>query len=173
LKEADVATLCRAYPSVALARRAVAGLRTAGLPPQGAQLIFGARLHDRRREPMGEFAGPAAAPDAPVGTFGNVTLQRWRPGGAFAGDADRQRQGSFADVDQHVIVSHDPGGRAHDHVMGQRGVQALLRAAGLDREATGQALADLAAGRALVLVQIAEMGPAAAARRLEEAQAAA
>ena len=165
-----MATIYRAYPRVALARRAVAGLRAAGLPPQGAQLIFGGWLHDRRREPMGEFAGPAP-PDAPVGTFGNVTLERWRPGGTFAGDADHQRQGSFADVDQRVIVSHDPGGGAHEHVTGRRGVQALLRAAGLEPEASERALADLAAGRALVLVQITEMGPADAARRLEEAEA--
>ena len=165
-----MATLYRAYPSVALARRAVAGLRAAGLPPQGAQLIFGGWLHDRRREPMGEFAGPAAPPDAPVGTFANVTLQRWRPGGTFAGDADDQRQGSFADVDQRVIVSHDPDGGAHEHVTGERGVRALLRAAGVEQEATEQALAELAGGRALVLVQITEMGPADAARRLEEAE---
>jgi hypothetical protein len=172
VKEADMATLCKAYPSTAAARRAVAGLRAAGLPPQGVQLIFGGRLHDRRREPMGEFGG-TAAPDAPLGTFGDVTLERWRPGGTFAGDADRRRQGSFADVDQHMIVSHDPGGAEHEHVTGDRGVEAQLRAAGLAPEVTDSALAELAAGHALVVVQISEMGPDDAARRLEEAEAAA
>jgi hypothetical protein len=167
-----MATLCRAYPSPAHARRAVDGLRAAGLPPQGAQLIFGGRLHDRRREPMGEFAGPAP-PDAPLGTFGDVTLRRWRPQGSFAGDPDRQRQGSFADVDQHVVVTYDPGGGEHHRVMGDHSVVELVRAAGLEREATEQALAQLSAGRALALVEITEMGPEDVAKRLEEAEAAA
>jgi hypothetical protein len=157
---------------VALARRAIEDLRAAGLPPQGAQLITGGRLHDRRREPIGEFAG-AAAPDAPMGTFANVTLRRWRPGGSFAGDPDRQRQGSFADVDQHVIVTYDSGGRGHQHVAGERGVEALLRAAGLEPDETERALAQLRDGGALVVVQIAQMGPADAAERLEEAGGAA
>jgi len=161
-----MATLCKAYPSEAAARHAVESLCTAGLPPQGAQLIYGGRLHDRRREVMGEFAGPVA-PEAPRGTFGNEELQRWRPQGAFAGDPDAQRQGSFADVDQHVIVSHDAGGGAHQHVTGDRGVEELLRAAGLEREAATDALAQLAAGNALVLVQVTDMGPADAAARLE------
>jgi hypothetical protein len=166
-----MATLCRAYPSELAARHAIERLRTAGLPPQGAQLICGGRQRDRRREPIGEFAGPVA-PDAPVGTFGNIALKRWRPGGTFAGDADRQRQGSFADVDQHVIITHDPAGGAHQHVAGDRGVQTLLSAAGLERDATERALAQLAAGRALVLVQITDMGPTDAAKRLEPAGAA-
>jgi hypothetical protein len=163
-----MATLCRAYPSAAVARRAVACLHAVGLPPQGVQLICGGRLHDRRREPMGQFAGPAA-PEAPLGTFGDVELQRWRPGGTFAGDADRRRQGSFADVDQHLIVSHDCGGGTHEHVLGHRDVQDLLRSAGLEPQPTAHALAELDAGHALVLVQISEMGPADAARRLDEA----
>jgi hypothetical protein len=167
-----VATLCRAYPSEATARRAIEELRAAGLPPQGAQLITGGPLHDRRREPMGEFAW-VVAPDAPVGTFGNVALQRWRPAGGFAGNPDRQRQGSFADVDSHLIVTHDPGGGGHRHVAGQRGVEELLRAAGLERDDAERALAHLREGRSLVLVQIAEMGPADAAKRLEAVEQAA
>src|SRR5262249_48739310 len=137
-----MATLCRAYPSEALARRAIAGLRAAGLPPQGVQLISGARVHDRRREPMGEFAR-VEGPDAPLGSYGKVPLKRWRPGGTFAGDADNQRQGSFADVDGHMVTTHDPGGGEHHHFAGQRGVEALLRAAGLEREATERALIQL------------------------------
>jgi hypothetical protein len=145
-----MATQCRAYPSEAAARHAIESLRTAGLP---AQLIFGGRRHDRRREPIGEFAG-LAAPEAPLGTFGDVTLERWRPGGAFAGDADDQRQGSFGDVDQHVIVSHDPGGGARRHIAGDRGVATLMQGMGLDPDASAVALEQLAAGLALVLVQV-------------------
>jgi hypothetical protein len=163
-----MATLCRAYPSPELAHRAIEGLRAAGLPPQGAQLITGARVHDRRREPIGEFAR-VEPPEAPVGTFGNVTLQRWRPGGSFAGDADLQRQGSFADVDSHVVTTHDSGGGEHSHVAGGRAVEALLRAAGLERGAAEHALEQLRGGSTLVLVQVAKIGPDDAARELDAA----
>jgi hypothetical protein len=160
-----MATLCRTYPSEAAARHALEDLRSAGLPPQGAQLIVGARVHDRRREPMGEF-GRLAGPEAPVGTFGDVTLERWRPGGSFAGDADRHRQGSFADVDGNLVLTHDPGGGDHRHTVGRRDVETLLRGAGLEDDEAERALADLRAGRSLLLVQITEMDPAEAARRL-------
>jgi hypothetical protein len=54
------------------------------------------RLHDVRVERVGGFAGPVA-PDDPVGTFANVRRLRRQGTGTFAGDADRRRQGSFAD----------------------------------------------------------------------------
>jgi len=161
-----MATLCRAYPSEAAARRAIEDLRDRGLPPQGAQLITGGPLHDLRREPVGEFLG-RADPDAPVRTFGNTTLQRWHPPGTFAGDPDRQRAGSFADVDSHVVIQHDPSGREHARVAGLDSLEALFSAAGLDEESTERALDELSAGSSLVLVQITEMGPAEAAERLE------
>jgi hypothetical protein len=167
-----MATLCRSYPSEAAARRAIEALRQAGLPPQGAHLIIGGALHDLRREPVGEFAG-RAAPDAPVGTFGNTTIRRWRPGGSFAGNPDRRREGSFADVDGHVLVRCGPDGREHHHVAGLRDLRALLVAAGVEPEVTDKALTDLCAGAALVLVQIAKIGPVEAEARLEEARQAA
>jgi hypothetical protein len=163
-----MATLCKAYPSEAAARRAIQSLRAAGLPPQGAHLVTGGGLHDLRREPVGEFAG-RADPDAPVGTFGDTTLPRWRPPGGFAGDPDRQRAGSFADVDGHMIVHCDPGGREHTRVAGDDGLAALFARAGLERDAIDEALAKLRSGSSLVLVQVAEMGPADAAARLEDA----
>lgn len=163
-----MATLYRAYPSEAAARRAIESLRAGGLPPQGAQLITGATLHDLRAEPVGEFAG-RAAPDAPVRTFANTTVRRWRPGGSFAGDPDRQREGSFADVDGAVVVSWDPGGHEHTHVIGVRDLATLLAEAGLAPKAVERALRDLRAGSSLVLAQVAEMGPADARARLEAA----
>jgi hypothetical protein len=163
-----MATLCRAYPSEAAARRAIAGLRAAGLPPQGAHLITGSPLHDLRHETAGEFAG-TAGPEAPVGTFGNTRLKRWRPAGGFAGDPDRQREGSFADVDRHVIVHCDGDGSEHTRIVGLHELEALLTGAGLERAAAERALAEHRAGSSLVLVQIAEMVPADAAARLEEA----
>ena len=53
--------------------------------------------HDVRREPVGWFAG-TVTPDAPVGTYGNVRRRRSQGTGTYVGDADRQRQGSFADT---------------------------------------------------------------------------
>src|SRR5919201_548746 len=116
-----MATLCRAYPSEAAARRAIAGLRAAGLPPQGAHLITGSPLHDLRRETAG----------------------------GFAGKPDRQREGSFADVDRHVIVHCDPDGREHTHVAGLHELEALLAGAGLERAAAERALAEHRAGSSL------------------------
>jgi hypothetical protein len=58
----------------------------------------GSALPDVRREPIGNFAG-RVSPDDPVGSFGNVPRRRRQGAGAFAGDPDRQRQGSFGDRD--------------------------------------------------------------------------
>jgi hypothetical protein len=57
----------------------------------------GAHLHDVRQEPVGGFAG-ALSPDAPVGTYAGRVRARRQGAGAYAGDPDRQRQGSFADA---------------------------------------------------------------------------
>jgi hypothetical protein len=57
-----------------------------------------ATLPDVRREPVGNFLG-RVDPDDPVGGFGNVSRPRRRGAGAFAGDPDRRRQGSFSDHD--------------------------------------------------------------------------
>ena len=162
-----MATLCRAYPTQAAARRAIERLRAGGLPPQGAQMITGGLVHDLRREPVGEFLG-RAEPDAPVRTFASTTLLRWHPPGTFAGDPDRQRAGSFADVDSHVVVHCDASGCEHARVAGLRDLEALFLTAGLEPETADRALADLCAGSSLVLVQVAEMGPAEAAARLED-----
>jgi hypothetical protein len=162
-----MATLCRAYPSEAAARGAIERLRAGGLPPQGAQLITGGFVHDLRREPVGEFLGQAE-PDAPVRTFASTTLLRWHPPGTFAGDPDRQRAGSFADVDSHVVVHYEASGCEHARVAGLRSLEALFVMAGLEPDAADRALADLCAGSSLVLVQVAEMGPTEAAARLEE-----
>jgi hypothetical protein len=159
-------TLLSAYPSEATARQAIEELQAAGLPPQGAQLVTGRSHHDLRSEPVGEFVG-RAEPEDPVRTFGNTTLQRWHPPGTFAGDPDRQRAGSFGDIDAHVILQHDPNGHEHGRIAGERRLAAELAALGLDQETVARALAQLDAGSSLVLVQVAEMGPEEAAARLE------
>jgi hypothetical protein len=60
---------------------------------------MGQQVHDVRREDVGEFAGPVG-PEAPVGTFGDRRIRRRQGAGAFAGDPDAQRQGSFADTER-------------------------------------------------------------------------
>ena len=58
----------------------------------------GPALPDLRRERLGNFVG-CVSPGDPVGSFGNVPRLRRQGAGAFAGDPDRQRQGSFGDRD--------------------------------------------------------------------------
>ena len=66
------------------------------LPPR--DISPGPTLRDVRREPVGNFVG-RVGPDDPVGNFGNVPSLRRQGAGAFAGDPDRQRKGSFGDHD--------------------------------------------------------------------------
>jgi hypothetical protein len=77
---------------------------------------------DVRSEPVGTFAG-TIGPDAPVGTYGGAMLRRSQGPGTFAGDADAQRQGSFADT-SHVVVFTGPEIRADTEVRPDRLVDA-------------------------------------------------
>jgi hypothetical protein len=63
-----------------------------------------------------------------------------------------------------LLARHEEHGR----VTGLRGLAALFAAAGLEQDTIERVLAELRAGSSLVLVQIAEMGPAEAAARLGE-----
>jgi hypothetical protein len=56
------------------------------------------RYHDVRKERVGAFAG-SVAPSDPFGKFAGPPRRRWQAAGGFAGTPDRQRQGSFADVE--------------------------------------------------------------------------
>jgi hypothetical protein len=83
-------TLDKTYPDHPAARRARVILRRDIRPVP--------TLPDVRREPVGNFVDRVGRDD-PVGSFGNVPRLRRQGGGAFAGDSDRQRQGSFGDHD--------------------------------------------------------------------------
>lgn len=83
-------TLDKTYPD-RLATRPVRAIPRRDIRP-------GSTLPDVRREPVGNFVG-RVGPDDPVGSFGNVPRLRRQGGGAFAGDPDRPRQGSFGDHD--------------------------------------------------------------------------
>jgi hypothetical protein len=103
----------KTYSSEVAARRAIEASRVAGVAVRDIRLLTGTRIRDVRREPVGGFAGPVA-PHAPVGTYGDRQVLRRQGAGGFAGDPDRQRQGSFADTDQVFTVTckRDAGHRS-------------------------------------------------------------
>jgi hypothetical protein len=138
------------YTTEDAARRAVETLRATGVAGHDIRLITGGRVGDLRQEPAGGFAGPVA-PDAPVGTYGGTTVQRRQGAGAFAGDPDRQRQGSFGDADRVLLVTYDDGGE-RTRIIGLRGVRRLLRRAALDDERVDRTTRLIHMGRSVVLV---------------------
>ena len=85
-----MSTLDKTYPD----RRVTSPARA--IPRYGIRP--GPTLRDVRREPVGSFVD-RVDPEDPVGSFANVSHLRRQGGGAFAGDPDRQRQGSFGDHD--------------------------------------------------------------------------
>jgi hypothetical protein len=98
-------TPSKTYLNEVAARRAIEARRAAGVPARDVRLLTGTRLPDVRREPVGGFAGPVA-PNAPVGTYGDRQVLRSQGAGGFAGDPDRQRQGSFADTDRVITGTY-------------------------------------------------------------------
>jgi hypothetical protein len=89
---------CSTYPDEAAARDAAEVLQARGDSAHDVRVLARRRVHDIRREPAGEF-GRTVGPDARVGSFGNVPKRRWQGAGTYWGDADAQRQGSFADAE--------------------------------------------------------------------------
>ena len=57
------------------------------------------RYHDVRREGVGGFAGPVM-PSAPFGKYAGPPRRRWQAAGGFTGAPDRQRQGSYGDIER-------------------------------------------------------------------------
>ena len=165
-----MATLCSTYRNAALARIGVEALRVAGVPGRDICLLIGGSRHDVRHEVVGGFAGPLA-PNAPVGTFGNVRRLRCQGNGTFAGNADDQRQGSFADTDRDEIVTHEHAS-AHAHVVGDIGLRRLLRDVGVVLDAADRIVEELHTGHAVVLADVAEITPDDARERLEHIAAA-
>ena len=162
-------TLCKTYSSEVVARQAVEMLRAAGVPGRDIRLLTGCPVHDVRREPTGGFAG-TVGPDAPVGTYAAGRRLRRQGAGSFAGDPDRQRQGSFADADRDVILSYE-NGTEHPRVVGDHAIRQLLHGVAVDR--AGPVVEELHTGHAVVIADVAEITPREAWTRLEEvAQAA-
>ena len=160
-----MATILKAYSDPAAARKAIDALYATGLPEGDVRLLIGSRAHDLRNEPVGGFAGTVAR-DAPVGSFGNLPHVGGHGTGTFAGDADRQRQGSFADTERDLIV-HYQDGIERARVVGHATLRSELRQAGFDLNRVGHVLATLKQGRSAVIARVAEITPRDAAAALE------
>jgi hypothetical protein len=93
---------------------------------------------------------------------------RRRQGAAsFAGDPDRQRQGSFADADTDAIATVEDGaGRSHP--ASRAIVRRLLWRSALAGGAADRVIDELRAGHAVVLVNAVEIAASDARARLEE-----
>jgi hypothetical protein len=157
-----MATLCKTYSSDALATQAVDALRSAGVPGRDIRVVTGCRRHDVRREPMGRFAG-TIAPDERVGTYGNAPRLRSQAKGGWVGHPDEHRQGTFADSDLDVIAT----GEGRSQCAGDRAVAALLHETGVPGPDAARIVADVHRGYAVVLAEVAEIGPAQARTCLE------
>ena len=164
-----MATLCKTYPDDATAREAVQALRIAGVPDHAIRLVTSPVLHDVRREPVGAFAG-TLAPDAPVGTFGDVARLRRQGHGSFAGDPDRQRRGCFADAERDVIVTYEDRA-AHARVAGHPELARALRSWHVVDDAAECVIDELHHGHATIVVEISEISPREVSARLDEVAA--
>jgi hypothetical protein len=146
-----MATLCRTYSTPDVARQAADDLMVAGVPAHAIRLVIGGVVHDIRREPVGTFAG-VIGPEARVGNYANALRLRRQGRGAFAGDPDGQRQGSFADTDRDVILTGD----GHAHTTDDRVVRELLEGAALSGAAADDVLGALHHGRVVVLAEVVD-----------------
>ena len=165
-------SLCKAYDNTSDAERAVADLLAAGVPGEDVRVLMGAEIHDARREARGRFAGVDSEPDEHVGAYAGDGPERRTLRGSFAGADAGGAEGTFANAERDVVVTHSDG-MEHTRVAGRHELKRLLMDAGLD-DATAEADVDaLHAGRILVLVHDAAIGRNAARALLEGAVGAA
>jgi hypothetical protein len=149
-------SLCKAYDNTSDAERAVADLLAAGVPGDDVRVLMGAEIHDARREARGRFAG-SVAPDERVGAYAGDGPERSALRGSFAGADAGGAEGTFANAERDIVVTHSDG-MEHTRVAGRHELKRLLMGAGLD-DATAEADVDaLHAGRILVLVHVAAIG---------------
>jgi len=163
---AETATAYETYSSEIAARRAVRALTAVGVPEGDIRLLVGRPVRDIREEVVGGFAG-AVDSRAQVGTFMGAPCRRHQGTGNFAGDPDRQRQGSFADADTDAIATVEDGaGRSHPATRSV--VQRLLWRAALAGGAADRVVDELRAGHAVVLVDAVDVAASTAQARLQE-----
>ncbi len=164
-------THSKTYLSENAARQAIEALKAAGAPPGDIRLLTSPPQRDIRREPLGGFAGPIGT-DAPIGSYASVPRRRGQDvgsfaTGSFAGDPDRQRKGSYADIERVAIVTYRKDTERR-RVTGYRGAREFLRRAALHDEAVDRAVKALHTGHAVVLVDNGEITPSDARTHLEQ-----
>ncbi|HEX7299834.1 MAG TPA: hypothetical protein VF257_12605 [Solirubrobacteraceae bacterium] len=158
--------LCRAYDSTHAADAAVRALIAGEVPPGDIRVLMGAERHDARREAGGAFAGKIA-PESRVGAFAGDGAKRATPRSSFAGEAAPDREGTFANADRDVVVTHSDG-EEHVRVAGHRQLKELLVDAGLDDAAAEADVHALHEGRVLVLVTLGATSPERAVELLDQ-----
>jgi hypothetical protein len=145
-----MAALCKSYMTEAEARRAVSSLIAAGVPADDVRILMGEALGDSYAEAVGSFAG-ATGPEAVAGSFAGLDHAQSESMGSFAG-ADRQRGGSFGDLDRDTVTTYRDGIR-HVRIAGHHDLKRMLIEAGLDQDAAERDVRALHDGLVLVLYQ--------------------
>jgi hypothetical protein len=145
-------TLYRAYTSTHDAENAIERLLSARVPATAIELIMGHAVEDARDAPIGTFAGTTTADAVTVGSYGNVAHSGREAMGAFAGDPDKQRRGSFGDADRDTVTTYRSGVK-RTRIASHRRLEKMLLDAGLDQATATANVRALHAGRVLVLVQ--------------------
>ena len=139
---------CRAYTSTEDAENAIERLLAAGVPAPGIQLIMGVATNDSRDAPIGTFAGTTTADALTVGSYANFTRSGREATGAFAGNPDNQRRGSYGDTDRDTVTSYQSGVK-RKRIASHRTLKKILVNAGLDPATAMTNVRALHAGRAL------------------------
>ena len=112
---------------------------------------MGRAVEDARDAPIGTFAGTTTADALTVGSYANVAHSGREAIGTFAGDADKQRRGSFGDTDRDTVTTYQSGVK-RTRIASHRRLEKLLVDAGLDQAIATANVRALHAGRVLVLV---------------------
>ena len=145
-------TLTHAYTSTHDAENAIERLLSAGVPAVRIELIMGRAIQDARDAPIGTFAGTTTADAQTVGSYANIAHSGREATGAFAGDPDKQRRGSFGDSDRDTVTTYQSGVK-RTRIASHRRLKKILVDAGLDPAIATANVDALHAGRVLVLVQ--------------------
>jgi hypothetical protein len=130
------------------------------VPGTGIRVVMGEPERDARTEPQGSFAGTAEHGGARE-DFADHEHPAGAGRGTFAGDADEQRRGSFADMDSETVTEY-PEGVERQHVVGHEQVRRLLVDAGIDEDAADRDVQALHQGRVLVVADVGDVDARAA-----------
>jgi hypothetical protein len=147
--------IVRSYGSGVQALVVARALEVAGIDGDKLRVIQGTLERDWHVAATGQFAGSTGGP---VGTWANGDGRTMRGGSLVDGDghdhdANREREGSFADVDYDTITSL-PQGICRVSTIDHPRLIRLLTQAGLEQAAVEHAMVDLHHGTALLLVQV-------------------